>query len=120
MEKETEKEISLSPEETHMTFDLENESSFPVFGERLGRLWVKERSKKGLRRKAMEKVEHYVCKVCGTVYADEGKCSACEKNHKKPIAITHLKYLPFTWDAGGHPLTVDVVMEDGKTVTYKR
>lgn len=68
----------------------------------------------------MEKVEHYVCKVCGTVYADEGKCSECEKTHKKPIAITHLKYLPFTWDASGYPLTVDVVMEDGKTVKYKR
>lgn len=68
----------------------------------------------------MKKVEHYVCEVCGTEYAEKLKCTKCEKNHKKPVSITAARFLPFTTDASGYPLTVNVVMEDGKTITYKR
>lgn len=71
----------------------------------------------------MKKVEHYICDVCGTEYAEMAKCEKCEKLHRHPVKITKARYIPFTQDATGFPVTIEVEFKDGKstrTVTYKR
>ena len=43
----------------------------------------------------MKKVTQYKCELCGTLYADQTDCEACEKQHKVPcgiIKILHMIY----------------------------
>ena len=68
----------------------------------------------------MKKVEHYICEVCGTEYADEEKCGRCEKGHRKPTKIVGSRYRPITMDQTGCPEMIDVQMNDGRTVRYRK
>ena len=68
----------------------------------------------------MKTVQHYVCEMCGTVYADKAKAKECEKGHRAPDRIVRLRYVPISGDRTGYPQTLEVLMADGKTVTYKR
>ena len=68
----------------------------------------------------MKTVRHYVYETCGTVYADKAKAAECEKGHKAPEKIIRTRYAPVSGDRTGYPQTLEVLMDDGKTATYKR
>lgn len=68
----------------------------------------------------MKKVEHYICEICGTEYADKEKAVNCEKGHHKPKNIKAERYQPITNDRTGYPDRIAVEMDDGKVVTYCR
>ena len=68
----------------------------------------------------MTRVDHYICEICGTEYADKEKCRRCEKGHKEPEEIVKAHHRPITMDETGYPKTVDVLMSDKKTVRYKK
>ena len=68
----------------------------------------------------MKEVKHYICEICGTEYAEKEKCAKCEKSHKKAVEIVKMRHLSFSQDQKGYPLSIDVKMNDGKIVTYKR
>lgn len=71
----------------------------------------------------MKKVEHYICEVCRTEYAERLKCERCEKSHKKPLGIASVRYVSFLQNEKGFPASIEVEFADGKkttTVTYKR
>ena len=68
----------------------------------------------------MRKVEHYVCDICWTEYADKEKCRQCEENHREAQEIIHSRYQPINMDKSGYPEVIEVRMSDGKTVEYKR
>lgn len=68
----------------------------------------------------MRKVEHYICETCGTEYNDKKRCEQCEKGHIKALKIKSARYLSVEKNAKGYPLSVNIEMEDGKIVTYKR
>ena len=68
----------------------------------------------------MKKVDHYICEICGTEYAEREKCKQCEKGHKEPKEIINVTHRPVTMDQSGYPETIDLRMSDGETVRYKR
>ncbi len=68
----------------------------------------------------MKKLELYVCEVCGTQYNDKTKCKMCEKSHYMRFVITGQRYLPYTVDKTGMPITIDLTDADGKVYRYKR
>ena len=72
------------------------------------------------RGERMKKVEHYICEVCGTEYKDKKRCADCEKGHIKPVEIYTSKYLSLDKNAKGYPSSINIKMEDGNLVTYKR
>ena len=51
----------------------------------------------------MRKVEHYICELCGTEYAEQRQCEICENSHKQPLRIVE-------FGSG----------KSGKIVTYQR
>lgn len=68
----------------------------------------------------MKETTLYVCEICGTNYAMRSSAEKCEKGHKKPKKIDCCKYIPINNDNTGYPLKIDVQMEDGKIVSYRR
>lgn len=71
----------------------------------------------------MKKVEHYICEVCNTEYAEKTKCERCEKSHRKPMGIASARYVPVTQSGDGFPASIEVeFVGDGgmETITYKR
>ena len=68
----------------------------------------------------MKKVEHYICEACGTEYKDKDRCIACEKGHVKPVKICTSRFISLDRNAKGYPLSINIEMEDGKIITYKR
>ncbi len=68
----------------------------------------------------MKKVEHYICEVCGTEYNEKQKAVDCEKGHHEPKSIVKARYQSVCNDQSGYPDRIDVKMDDGKIVTYKR
>ena len=68
----------------------------------------------------MKKVDHYICEVCGTEYADKAQCGRCEKSHKEPREIVKAFYRPITMDGSGHPEHLDIRMSGGQIVRYKK
>lgn len=68
----------------------------------------------------MKEVKRYICEVCGTVYNDKMIAKNCEKNHKKPVEIGNCRYLPKASNTKGYPISLEVRMEDGVTIVYKR
>lgn len=67
----------------------------------------------------MKSITLYVCEVCGTQYKSEGECKVCENNHKTNWAISGTRYLPYSQDKTGMPVSIDIVV-NGKTYRYKR
>lgn len=67
----------------------------------------------------MKNLTLYVCEVCGTQYKDKSECGRCEKGHKAGFTITGARYLPYTQDETGMPVTIDVTA-NGKVYRYKR
>lgn len=68
----------------------------------------------------MKKVQHYVCEICGTEYADRIPCEQCEKSHKTPMKIHSARWLSMKQNGSGYPIAITVEMDDGKEITYKR
>ena len=67
----------------------------------------------------MKNLTLYVCETCGTKYSDKAKCIQCENGHKTGLTITGGRYLPYTQDETGMPVTIDVTA-GGKVYRYKR
>lgn len=68
----------------------------------------------------MKEIKLYVCEVCHTEYNDKLKANSCEKSHKKSIKIAGSRYVSKSQNETGYPVAVEIVMEDGRVVTYKR
>lgn len=68
----------------------------------------------------MKIVERYICEACGTEYTDKERCAECEDWHIRPVKIEGMQHVPVNRDAQGYPLSIQVRMEDGKTVEYER
>jgi len=68
----------------------------------------------------MKAVQEYQCEVCHTEYAKKEDAVSCEKNHKIPQSVAGARHLPKAQNGTGYPVTVTVLMSDGKEVTYKR
>ena len=66
----------------------------------------------------MKEVKHYKCEVCGTLYANEKECDACEKQHRMPVEIKSAKHLPKKVSAK-YPTQINIKFDDGSTRTYK-
>ncbi|WP_286153601.1 hypothetical protein [Sporofaciens musculi] len=71
----------------------------------------------------MRKVEHYICELCGTEYAEQRQCEICENSHKQPLRIVKANYNSNLKDETGFPVSIDVEFgsgKSGKIVTYQR
>ncbi len=68
----------------------------------------------------MKKVEHYICDVCGTEYAEKAKCQECEKEHKKAVSISKCRYLGLRNAGTGYPQSVTIKFDDGSEIDFKR
>lgn len=68
----------------------------------------------------MKKVEHYVCEICHTEYAEKEKAVKCEKLHKIPLEVKATKYRPITSCIDDIPDYVNVTFSDGSSERYKR
>lgn len=68
----------------------------------------------------MKEVKHYVCDICHIEYSSKESCERCEKTHCKPIKIVDARYVGFTYNAKGYPVSITVKMDDGEEVIYKR
>lgn len=67
----------------------------------------------------MKKITQYKCEICGTLYADENDCKACERQHKIPLNVVSAihraqKLCP------GYPPYIIVRFDDGSERKYKR
>lgn len=68
----------------------------------------------------MKKINLYVCDVCGANYNEKSKCERCEKGHVKPKEIIGTRYLSLEVNKKGYPISIDVKMDNGDVVKYKR
>lgn len=68
----------------------------------------------------MKELKIYRCEFCGATYNEKEKCQTCEQGHKEPKCIFASKYWPVSLDATGYPSHIDIKMNDGKIVRYKR
>ena len=68
----------------------------------------------------MKEVKHYMCEICGTEYAEKNMAEDCEKCHKRPELISHIRYLSKSQNGSGYPVAITVRMNDGTCQIYKR
>ena len=68
----------------------------------------------------MKELILYTCEFCGTNYSDKCRCEKCEKGHKVPKKIHREKYFSIEQDDKGYPAAVDIEMDNGDIVRYKR
>lgn len=68
----------------------------------------------------MKTINLYVCEVCSAQYRDEAHAKQCEGNHKKINHIGKVRYLPISENKPGYPVSIEVVMDDGERLTFKR
>lgn len=76
----------------------------------------------------MKKVEHYVCEICHTEYAEKEKAVKCEKSHKIPKEVKAEEYRPIrscidrpiSSSIDGIPDYIRVTFSDGSSERYKR
>ena len=70
----------------------------------------------------MKKIELFQCEICGTQFKEKADCVKCEKNHEswKDLRITNARFLPFTQDASGMPITITLMGKNGNTYRYRR
>lgn len=68
----------------------------------------------------MKEIKHYICEICGTEYADKKDAQDCEKGHCAPKEIVKAKFLPIGQNHKGYPESVDILMDNGEILTFKR
>lgn len=82
----------------------------------------------------MKEITLYVCEICGTRYANKKEVENCEASHIKPKKLTKtMKFHPYKsgkdptltlYEASNgapqYPDWIDIEMQDGKIVRYKR
>ena len=68
----------------------------------------------------MKKKTLYTCEICNTDYADQKEAAKCEVHHNKKLKIVSQRSLPYSQDASGFPISIEVEDEGGKRVTYKK
>lgn len=62
----------------------------------------------------------YTCEKCKTDYADRKDAIRCEENHSKKIKIHDMRFLPYSQDKSGFPVTVTLIDQNGNKATYKK
>lgn len=62
----------------------------------------------------------YTCETCHTDYANQKDAARCEASHSKKLKIVNQRSLPYSQDASGFPISIEVEDEAGKRVTYKK
>lgn len=62
----------------------------------------------------------YTCEVCHTDYAERLAAERCEKNHKQKLKIKESRYLPFSQDKSGLPVSITIETPEGEKAVYKR
>lgn len=58
------------------------------------------------KEEIMKKIEKYRCEICKIEYSDKTDCLQCEKSHKTPVEITNTRYLPYSQNQNGYPVSV--------------
>ena len=74
----------------------------------------------------MKTVQHYICEICGTMYANEKTAKDCEAYHIKPKNVInkandHKDWIPITQSASSfykYPKRIKVEMQDGSIQKY--
>lgn len=83
-----------------------------------------------LEDRRMKETMLYVCEICGESYANKKEAENCEAAHIKPKRLTKtMKFHPYKcgrdpiltgYKVSQYPDWIDIEMQDGKTVRYKR
>lgn len=78
----------------------------------------------------MKETTLYVCEICKARYANKKEAENCEAAHIKPKKLTKsMKFHPYKsgkdptltrYEVSQYPDWIDIEMQDGKTVRYKR
>lgn len=78
----------------------------------------------------MKETTLYICEICGERYADRKEAENCEAAHIKPKKLTKtMKFHPYKsgknptltrYEASQYPDWIDIEMQDGSVVRYKR
>ena len=70
----------------------------------------------------MKKIELFQCEICGTQFKEKTDCVKCEKNHEsgKDLHIANARFLPFTQDASGMPISITLMGKNGNMHKYRR
>lgn len=68
----------------------------------------------------MKKKMLYTCEKCHTDYKNQKDAETCEINHSKKLKIVTQRFLPYSKDESGFPISIEIENEDGKRVRYKR
>ncbi|MSS13664.1 hypothetical protein [Porcincola intestinalis] len=81
----------------------------------------------------MKETTVYVCEICKTRYANRQEAEKCEAAHIKPKKLTKsMKFHPYksgkdptftryeAYQVSQYPDWIDIEMQDGNTVRYKR
>ena len=70
----------------------------------------------------MKKIELFQCEICGTQFKEKTDCVKCEKNHEnwEGLRIANARFLPFTQDASGMPISFTIIGKNGNTYKYQR
>lgn len=78
----------------------------------------------------MKETTLYVCEICGTRYTSITEAENCEAAHIKPKRLTKtMKFHPYKcgrdpiltgYKVSQYPDWIDIEMQDGKIVRYKR
>ena len=82
------------------------------------------------RGEEMKETTLYICEICGERYADRKEAETCEAAHIKPKKLTKtMKFHPYKsgknptltrYEASQYPDWIDIEMQDGSVVRYKR
>ena len=76
----------------------------------------------------MKETTLYICEICGERYADKKEAENCEAAHIKPKKLTKtMKFHPykcgkdpFLCKPNQYPDWIEIEMQDGNTVRYRR
>lgn len=76
----------------------------------------------------MKETTLYICEICGERYADKKEAEKCEAAHIKPKKLTKtMKFHPykcgkdpFLCNPNQYPDWIEIEMQDGNTVRYRR
>lgn len=68
----------------------------------------------------LKTLSYYMCEICHTQYRAKSEAEACEAYHVSPIEIAEQYFKGMNVDANPYPIRINMIMSDGKTVTYHR